>query len=308
MRGLKNAGNACYLNAALQCLLYAPQLTNYFLSECPDADTQRKRVNACSLATEYAALVHALWRSATAPLDPEPVRVALAKIHKSFGNRVQQHDAHEALVALLHVLHDALAKTAPIAESVAEPCVHLDSWHAHNKGNYSYLTEVFQGQMRVDVAGPGYSSTTYEHFWDLSLAIDGGTASVAQGIARYLEPHRVDGYRHDDAYISVDVVRTFTYLPLVLVVHLKRFDNRRNKIDKFVDYAVDMDIGDARYTLFAVCLHSGDVARGHYAAMCESHRMWFYLDDESCKTVEDMNSIIQRDAYILVYRKNPDFL
>lgn len=308
MRGLRNTGNACYLNAALQCLLYSPQLTNYFLSEYADADMQRKRVNACSLATEYAGLVRAMWRSETAPLDPEPVRLALSKIHKVFANRAQQHDAHEALVAMLQVLHDAMAKTARVEESVAEPCVELGPWVAHNKANYSFLTEVFQGQMRVEVAGPGYSSTTYEHFWDLSLAIDGSTSSVPQAIARYMEPHTVDGYRHEDAYISVDITRTLTYLPLVLVVHLKRFDNRRTKIDKFVDYAVDMDIGDSRYTLFAVCLHSGDVAGGHYAAMCESHGRWFYLDDDSARQVTDLNSIIQRDAYVLMYRKSPDFM
>ncbi len=313
MRGLLNAGNTCYLNAALQCVLYVPQLTNYFLSPCANDDLLKKRLNACAVANEYAALVRALWGTPpTEPLSSEALRVALAKVHKTFGNATMQHDAHEALVALLHTLHDALAKTSPIQESLAAPHVHLDSWNAHNKGNYSFLTELFQGQMRVTVAGPGYVSTSYDHFWDLSLAVDGMTGSVAQAVARHLEPTTVDGFKQGDEYITVDITRQFVYLPLILVVHLKRFDNRRNKLDKFVDYAVDMDVPFAgsqvaHYQLFAVCLHSGDVAGGHYAAMCESHGRWFYLDDASAQPVQDLNAIIQRDAYVLLYRRKSVF-
>ncbi len=314
MRGFTNGGNACFLNAALQCLLYTPQLSNYFLSECPGDDLLKKRVNACAVAQEFTTLVRALWTTPPdAPLNSGPFRAALAKVHKTFGNKMMQHDAHEALVAVLHTLHDALAKTGKIPESLAAPHVHLDSWSAHNRANYSFLTELFQGQLRATVAGPRYVSTTYDHFWDVSLAIDGTTASLGQALARYLEPTAVEGYKTPEGeYITATVTREVVYFPLVLVVHLKRFDNRRNKLDKFIAYDVDVDLpfaGNqvAHYTLFAVCLHSGDVAGGHYAAMCETHGRWWYLDDESARPVDDLNSIIQRDAYVLLYRRKGGF-
>lgn len=322
MKGFANAENSCFLNAALQCLLYAPQLTNYCLSPCPEDDMQHKRVNACTLASEYVSLAKAYWLAPIVPgeaLNPEPLRSALAKLSRGLANRRQQHDAHEAMMAVLQGLHAAFARTEHVRESMAEPHVDMPAWKANNKNNYSILTEMFQGQMRVDVSGPaggdggeGYRSTAYEHFWDLQLAVD-GAASLSAALARFLEPQAVDGYRHADAYIRVDVTRHITYAPLLLVVHLKRFDNRRKKIDKFVDYSVELDVPvgprgiTCRYALFAACLHSGEATSGHYAAMCEAHGRWFYLDDAASREVTDMNSIIQRDAYVLLFRKQPDF-
>jgi ubiquitin C-terminal hydrolase len=325
MRGLLNSGNACYLNAALQCLLHTPPLANYFMSDCAQEDASRRRVNARAVAAEFAALARAMWRPADPPpdedpaaaLDPAGVLAALAKVHRAFGNRTMQHDAHEALMALLGTLHDAQDRTPRLVDSPAERHVHLESWAAHTKGKggYSFLTEVFQGQMRVRVTGPGYSSTTYEHFWDLSLAVDGRTSSVQQAIARHLEPAVIDGYKHGDddeaRLITVDVRREFTHTPLVLVAHLKRFDAALCKLDKFVDYTVDMDVPlaggqTAQYTLFAVCMHSGAVAGGHYTAMCEAGGRWTYIDDAAARPVDDLNSLIQKDAYMLLYRRRGD--
>lgn len=312
MKGLLNSEASCFLNAALQCLLYVPQLTNYCLSPCPSEDAQPKRVNACSLASEYVALVKAYWtQPADGPLDPEPVRAALAKVSRTLANRRQQHDAHEAMMAVLQGLHAAFAKTAPVGESLAEQRVDLPAWRQHNKNNYSILTEIFQGQICTAVDGEGYASQTHEHFWDVSLAVDGSTASVATALARHLETQSVDGYKHGDAYIGVSVSRTITYAPLVLIIHLKRFDNRRKKIDKFVDYSVKLAVptrqGPAPYSLCAVCMHGGDAGSGHYAAMCEAHGQWFYVDDATSRPIDDLNTLIQRDAYVLVYRKLPDF-
>jgi ubiquitin C-terminal hydrolase len=276
---------------------------------------QPKRLNACALATEYVSLVKAYWTHpldpCAPPLDPAPLRASLSKLNRGLSNRKQQHDAHEAMMAVIQGLHSALSKTGHVRDSLTERDVDLPAWRAHNKNNYSLLTEIFQGQTRVDVTGEGYESTTYEHFWDLSLAIDGNTGSVQSALARHFENQSVDGYKHGDGYVRVDIARRVTYCPLILIVHLKRFDNRRKKIDKFVDYAVELTVptlrGAGRYALFAVCLHAGDCGAGHYAAMCEVRGRWFYVDDANVRDVQDVNAIIQKDAYVLLYRKVLDF-
>lgn len=323
MKGLRNLGNTCYFNAALQCLLHAPQLTNYFLSAegCVHEDLQRKRLNACAVATEYAALVAGYWRDpppgAAGGLDTAPLRAAVAKIHRAFA-REQQHDAHEAMLVLLRCLHDALAKTRPVTQSLAAPHVDAAAWDQESRAaGYSILTEIFQGQVEVGVASgaAGYANTTHQHFWDLSLPVD-AASSVQQAIQKFLQPEGVEGYRLDDGRtVDVTLTKTPLWLPLVLIVHLKRFDaSRRRKIDKFVDYPVDLDLSGAvrsnapcRYSLFAVCLHSGDLASGHYSALCEVHGRWHHVNDAAATPVDDLNALIQRDAYVLLYKKDLKF-
>lgn len=317
MRGFRNLGDTCYLNAALQCLLHAPQMSNYFLSEHVTDDLQRKRLNACAVAAEYAALTLSYWRPRDSPgeppppLDPSALRAALAKVHRPFG-RPGPQDAHEATVVLLKTLHEALARTRSVRQGVAAPHVDAGSWDAHNKGNYSILTEIFQGQLECVVAGEGYRSVTHQHFWDLTLAVD-DVGSVPAAVTRYLTPETVSGYRLDDGRdATVTVRRSFVYLPLVLVVCLNRFDARRMKCDKFVNYDVELDLSSTtprnatyRYALFAVCLHSGDrAADGHYSALVEHRGAWRYANDESCTPVTDPNALIQRDAYVLFYKRD----
>lgn len=305
MKGLTNLGNTCYLNAALQCLLYSPPLTNYVLSGMAEQDLHKKRVNACSLANEYISLAKAYWtRADPAVVDTRGVWAALAKLHRPFSNSNPQ-DAHEALTLLLRHLHDALAKTPRVEPSSAWAHVDRPAWEAQcAKEGYSMLTELFQGQLECTVTGPGqYTSVTHEHFTGLSLDLQ-GCATVQQALARCTEDVQIEGYAlptsdATPATHTVTQARRFRYMPLVLVVHLKRFvDPAGDKVDRFVDYSTTLEAGGCRYRLFCACLHSD----GHYTAVCEVHDHWFLCDDAACTPV-DVNAVVQKDAYVLVYKK-----
>ena len=306
MKGLANLGNTCYLNSALQCLLYAPPLTNYVLSGLAEQDLYRKRVNACALATEYISLTKAYWGSTDpACLDTRPLWTALAKLHRPFGNS-EPHDAHEALVLLLRHLHDALAKAPRLPESAAWQHADQAAWEAHcAKTGYSVLTELFQGQMECAVACGEHRSVTHEHFVGVSVDLE-GCSSVQQALARSMDPVRIAGYQPPGGGEVVDAEQTkrITYAPLILVVHLKRFDASGAKVDRFLDYSTDLDLpggaaaGGGRYALFAACFHRD----GHYAAACEVHGHWFLMDDSAVTRIE-VNSVVQKDAYMLLYKK-----
>ncbi len=60
---------------------------------------------------------------------------------------------------------------------------------------------------------------------------------------------------------------------------------------------------DASYELFAVCFHRGSSTHGHYTMCGEAMGHWFYIDDEVSKQMHDINHVIQRDAYILLYKR-----
>ena len=309
MKGLVNTtGTSCWLNAALQALLHTPALTMYFLEGLQSEDLLKKRINACAVTNAFAALTQTYWRSAEALPDPRAVLTAFAKVHKAFATG--QHDTHEALTLLLRSIHDSLAKTARIDPSLIKG---HDSaaWADYLKSDgYSILSEMMVGQLEsVCSDGPDGSADqrpTYEHFWGLSLSIH-DCASVPQAIQKYLRDETIES-----AAVTKTVSKKFSYLPLVLPIHLKRFDNATNKIDKFVDYTTELDLTSCvrgnpgepfKYDLFAVVMHAGDARSGHYTAMAEHLGRWEFADDASVVPLESVNSIIQKSAYILFYKK-----
>ena len=301
MKGLTNVGNSCYLNAALQCLVHVPALTNYILGGWGEKDLFKKRINACAFAREYMRLVEEYWKSPEPRvLDTSGVWTTLTKLHKPFAN-AQPHDAHEAMVVMLRHLHEALHRTPRIAPSPTDDKVDAAAWDATiGKEGYSILTELFVGQIeRIVEDGNTYRSTTYEHFHGLSLDIAGVT-SVAQAIAKSFAPETVDEYTMEDGTVAkVTLTKRLVYAPVVLVLHLKRFDDTSDKVDRFVQYSTTLDIpNQGRYELFAVCFHRNS----HYVAACEVQGQWHGMDDHAV-TPLDINSIVNKDAYVLVYKK-----
>jgi hypothetical protein len=331
--GLPNLGNTCYLNAALQCLLFAPPVTNYVLAGLADADLARRRVNACALATAYSALVRAYWT----PRDPaaqgeipadggvrealERVRAALYKLHRPLASREPQ-DAHEALTAMVRHLHDAWGRTPRVRGSLAWDHVDQAAWEtACAKGGYSMLTEVFQGQEARAVetaAGPGAPggpaapagrSVGHEHFTGVSLDV---RPTLEESIAAYLAPEPVEGYLVDGQPRDALLRREFSYAPLVLLVQLKRFDPAGGKVDSPVAYPLRLALpgpgpggepgGGGQYALYGVCYHRG----GHYTAACEANGRWYAMDDEVVTAIDPgelATEQARRDAYVLAYKK-----
>lgn len=311
MKGLPNVGHTCYFNAALQCLLYCANMTNYFLAGADAQDACKKKKLASALGLAYGEMARDYWRrGGVGTADPAAVREAFVKACRGFAPQ-RQHDAHEAMVCLLDRLHDGLSRLKPGAAAVAAcPGVRGDAWAADLKGSCSVVSEVFRGQVEQTVRAEGYTSTTCDHFTSLSLAVKDAT-SLSQCLQRHMADETVPDFKVGDRQVAARLTRRFTYLPRILVIHLKRFDSTGAKIDRFIDYPAELDMGEytapecgRHYQLFAVCLHRGaEAGGGHYAALGEVKGVWFEMDDDSARRLEDINNVIQRDAYVLLYRR-----
>lgn len=324
MKGLTNLGSTCYLNTALQCLLYCPPLTNYALSGLAVNDLNKKRLNAGALASEYLALANRYWTASEPgaeghPLDTTALHAALSKLHRPFGATDTPHDCHEALCLLLRHLHDALSKAPRAKPAPSDGLVAADAWEEHlARTGYSLLTDMFQGQLECSVAtqephpqhrhgggvGAGASvSVTHEQFMGLSLdARD--ASSVDRALKAYLEPTAVTVTTGSDARACPGVLtKKLLFCPLVLVLHLNRLDDAGRKMDKYVDYTTELDLrhlgpGGGMYRLFAVAFHAGD----HYTAACEVRDRWYLLDDATASEIP-VNDVIRNQACLLLYKK-----
>lgn len=310
MKGLANKGHTCYFNAALQCLAYCPNMSNYFLSGRAAEDANPKLKGASALAAAYADFVRDYWTVEGAAADPSAVYAAFVKACRGFTPS-RQHDAHEAMVCLLDKLHDGLSRFKPgdvsavFAKSMTD--TGRKAWRDRLRGAASVVSEVFTGQIEAHVQGDGYSSVTYDHFTCLSLAVSG--ASLAACMQRHMASEPLSDFKVDGNATAVQLSKRFTYLPRILVIHLKRFDGS-DKIDKFIDYPAELDLGafacpgcEHHYQLFAVCLHRGTADDGHYTTCGEVKGRWYAMDDEAVAHMPNINDIIQRDAYVLLYKR-----
>ena len=307
MKGLANGGQTCFFNSAVQCLLYTPNMTNYFLSQKDAEDLNVKKKGSSGLAAAYGEFVREYWTKEEAAVAP--VYSAFLKACRGFSPG-QQHDAHEAMVCLLDKLHDGLSRLKPDASvAVADrPGVARKAWTDGLKNCASVVSEVFRGQVEAQVQATGYTSVTHDHFTCLSLAVN-DASSLVHCIQRHMAPEDLQDFKVDGQTIAATLTKRFTYLPRVLVVHLKRFDGC-DKIDRFIDYPMELDLKlfavpecEHHYQLFAVCLHRGTPDDGHYTAVAEVKGRWHSMDDETVAPMKNINDIIQRDAYVLLYKR-----
>jgi ubiquitin C-terminal hydrolase len=103
-------------------------------------------------------------------------------------------------------------------------------------------------------------------------------------------------------------------MPNILVIDLKRFDNRSQKNQILVTFPIEnLDLSSYiigykkesyKYDLYGVCNHSGSVSGGHYTAYVKNaDNKWYHFNDTNVSEVGLIDSIISPKAYCLFYRK-----
>ncbi|KAM3866364.1 ubiquitin carboxyl-terminal hydrolase 33 [Diretmus argenteus] len=109
LTGLKNIGNTCYMNAALQALSNCPPLTQFFL-ECGGMVRTEKKPALCK---SYQKLVSDLWhKNRNSYVVPTNLFQGIKAINPMFRGYSQQ-DSQEFLRCLMDQLHEELKELQP---------------------------------------------------------------------------------------------------------------------------------------------------------------------------------------------------
>uniref|UniRef100_A0A8D0GM63 Ubiquitin carboxyl-terminal hydrolase n=1 Tax=Sphenodon punctatus TaxID=8508 RepID=A0A8D0GM63_SPHPU len=104
LTGLKNIGNTCYMNAALQALSNCPPLTQFFLDCVGLARTDKKP----AICRSYHKLMTELWhKSRPGSVVPTNLFQGIKTLNPTFRSYSQQ-DAQEFLRCLMDLLHEEL--------------------------------------------------------------------------------------------------------------------------------------------------------------------------------------------------------
>ena len=113
--GIKNMGNRCYLNTAIQCLSNCWELTNYFLREEYKKDINRTNPIGTQgkLCEAYYDIIKKLWFGKEKYYIPKEFIKKIKEINDIYSDNIQQ-DTQEFLNFLINGFHDDLNKVINI--------------------------------------------------------------------------------------------------------------------------------------------------------------------------------------------------
>lgn len=173
--GLRNLGNTCFMNSALQCLSHVEVITEFFLSNryVQDLNADNPLGTGGNLATEYSDLLRELYFGTASHTAPSSLKRAISRFAPQFSG-FQQHDSQELLAYLIDGLHEDLnrVKKKPYIETkesdgkTDDAIVAKEAWKRHLLRNDSIFVDYVQGQFKSTVVCPICSkvSITFDPF------------------------------------------------------------------------------------------------------------------------------------------------
>ncbi|XP_035992893.1 ubiquitin carboxyl-terminal hydrolase 37-like [Fundulus heteroclitus] len=309
--GLPNLGMTCYMNSILQSLLNL----NCFVQEIHKQLPVWRLLPGSQLFRWFLDIEASRFTNIREDkmLVLSTFKWTVAEYNSDFDDD-EQKDAHEFLVCVLDIMrsmsseveltavNSGLTYTCPVQEHITLQMLNVRTCR-----------------------GCGEQSYRLEDFNNLSLdLVPGGT--VGQCLQEYLKENQIEFTCHCGAQQS-SLQSSFSTLPNVLILHLKRFIVTRsytvNKMKNPITLSKELVLKEeymanrnttARYSLVSVVSHMGSSAdSGHYICdsiygrpdMGDSANLWLTYNDErvSQTTAEDVCRRRETTAFLLFYEK-----
>ena len=179
--GLKNLGNTCYMNTALQCLNCCWELTNFFLKNKFEEKINKENPLGYKgiICQAYSNLIRHLWNGVGRVYNPIIFFLLIGNINATFSGKNQQ-DAQEFLNFLIDGLHEDLnlVKNKPIIQEEKIKNENVKSkieWLNFKRRNQSVLIKLFYGQFLSNISCPNkqcqHETTKFEPFMSVSVPL-----------------------------------------------------------------------------------------------------------------------------------------
>lgn len=313
--GLRNVGNTCFANAALQCLAYTPAFLGYLRSEAHRRSCVKPAGSWCALCEIQDTFLNYVEADGGA-ISPRSFLRGIQKIGKHFTYGYQE-DSHDFVLQVLDAVQVILLEEYGGEE-------HLPARTQES----SLVWHIFGGYTRNQVVCTecDHVSKTFDGHLSLELQLPRGVDSLEEALQAYVEEETLDGdnkYHCDRCQGKVVGQKSMKIevAPNVLQIALKRYSmgyfssplgsklKKRVSFDTVLDLAPCMAKGcvDGRpttYKLYAIIVHIGGMGGGHYISYVKNDvGRWFCCDDSTVSKVDE-GEVLAQSAYMLFYRRD----
>jgi ubiquitin C-terminal hydrolase len=294
-KGLNNLGSTCYLNSVLQSLLSLDSFVEFFNS-VHFTKNQRISLIMANFILSY--------KGSNGVCSPSDICLYVKCNEFRIGDRMQ-HDAEEALNCII----DKLIEEAE-AEATQEVSSELImSAHSLNSNKSCSLNDIIGGGLISEISCvQAHKSSVNENFIILSLSVVANT--FEQCIKHFFDPEDIsDTYKCENCSEKNSSSKKYllAHSNPILIFHLKRFNNLRQKINTPVQIphqltinTTDENSSNKNYRLKALVIHQGGTAGGHYYAKINRGGSWYIANDSAIQPINE-TQVNDTDAYLLFY-------
>ena len=332
LSGLTNLGNTCFINSCMQVISHTYEL-NFFLEQKIYKNKLKKKYIS-SLIIEWDNLRKLMW-SNNCVISPTKFlktiqTVAQLKEMEMFSG-YSQNDLPEFLLFLIDCFHTSLSREIKLTitgnpenetDKIAIQCFEMiknmyskeysEIWNIFYAVHVSELTNLKTGE-KIKITPEPYFMI------DLPIPENNKSPSLIDCFNYYVEGEILEGdngWYNEDTKERIDIIKKIQFwsFPNILVIDLKRFNNRFQKNQILVTFPIEeLDLSNYiigykknnyKYELYGICNHSGGVMGGHYTAYVKNaNGKWYHFNDANVSEVGIIGSIISPKAYVLFYRK-----
>ncbi|VDO03515.1 unnamed protein product [Rodentolepis nana] len=325
------------MNSMLQCLSNTSELRFICLNDVYTSELNVNSTMRGNLFKAYADLAHQMWSSISSGvsyISPQRFRSQIQRYAPRFLGNSQQ-DAQEFLRYLVQGLHEDVNRVTH-RPTIEPPDYDKEDkmpdskkaelyWRRYKSIDDSLISDLFMGQLMstLECLQCHHQSTTFDPFWDLSLPIPPLNKVGIEDCFNHFTSDEILGGSEQPTCNGCKLRQpcrkrfSIQRFPKILVIHFKRFSGDRSgsKINTFIDYPIEcLDLTryishhssetDARYQLYAVSNHIGNVFLGHYTACCRHPdlKSWHLFNDQIVRQIEPREAV-SAQAYVLFYHR-----
>ena len=329
-KGFTNIGNTCYMNSALQCLVHLDILNPR--NENFKDDIRKSSHNEYKLLKQWIQLYKEMWdESNDSVIHTMPfLRTFVERCNeeKIYFEVHQQNDVSEFLNGFISILHEEIGRCVQITVTGTPKnkmdnlqVKSIESWNQFFNEKYSFIIKDFHTQAINVTCCPecNYLTTNFDPMLMISLDIDEDTDTIYDCLDNYTEDYTLDSdnlWKCDKCNKEVECEKKnkFWKLPDILIIMIKQYNDNVKKIDKFIEYPMDLNTEDycynykndsMDYELQSMCIHSGGLGGGHYYAFCKNFKdgQWRQYNDSGVSEHLSDEKILNQKPYCLFYKR-----
>jgi len=300
IKGLNNLGNTCYLNTALQCLLFCSSFREEVLN-----NTHIEKTHDAPLIAELRDVYHKLWIEQNHVI-PRGLLYVISQ--SSIGKMIDvkyPNDLHEFLGLFVDAL---IEENNKIEKNIMKPL----------------FQKILQGTQEsfITCSHCGYRSVNKEKFSSLMLSFDATDPSLSyqkgRKCAQELDELLRGSFRDDvieertcdNCHQKRNETRKLrlTKSPNVLMLMIKRYNYNGQRINNMLDIPYDLSLCESqfsekktRYKICSIACHCGSLENGHYYSLVLFENNWYKIDDDNVYLVDTLPS--SSHYYVLFYQK-----